>query len=190
MAQGAAAAAAAGAAAGVAALLAPRLARAFAGDLGDAPFIDAFGPVGTADDTATFVAALASGKPVRLRAATYRVRGPVRVRNPVVMLHGTPGLSRIEATGLETGPWFRIESDGLVDFQGIIWDGAGAATGNDVGMVSVLGTPETCAFRRCAIRRSTTPAGLLLSLNPEGADEPMLVLDEVQAGGNRSQAER
>jgi hypothetical protein len=37
----------------------------------DAPFIDAFGPVGGADDTATFNAALRSGKPFRLRGQAY-----------------------------------------------------------------------------------------------------------------------
>ena len=171
--------------AGLAALAVPaapqRPARAFSGDLADAPFIEAFGPVGTPDDTATFVAALNSGAPVRLRAATYRVRGPVRVRSPVVMMHGVPGLSRIVATGLDTGVWFRIESDGLVDFHGITWDGNGAATGNDVGAVAILGTPQTCGLRRCTIRRAINVAGLLLSHNLDGFDEPMLVLDEVQA---------
>ena len=57
--------------------VAPRPARAFAGDLTDAPFIDAFGPVGTADDTATFVAALNSGAPVRLRGGASLARGEV-----------------------------------------------------------------------------------------------------------------
>ncbi len=152
--------------------------------LADAPFIDAFGPVGTADDTATFNAALRSGEPFRLRARAYSLAGPVANGGAAVVMHGVPGATRLVCAGLASGTWFRLQTGRTIDIDGVTWDGGGARTGSDVGMVAIGGDPAACALRRCAFLRGSNPAGLLLSLAAGGPDNPLITLDAIEAAGN------
>ena len=154
------------------------------GTSGDMPFIDAFGPTGTADDTATFNAALRSGQPFRLRGRDYIVAGPVAKRGAAVVMHGVPGASRIVCKGLDTGAWFRLDTKLTIDIDGIIWDGNGAKTGSDAGFVTIAGEPATCALRRCGVLRGGNPAGLLISVAAAAPDHPLMRLDEIVAAGN------
>ncbi len=152
--------------------------------LTDAPFIDSFGPVGGADDTPTFAAALRSGAPFRLRPRSYRIAGPLIAQNVPVIIHGTPGATRLVGTGLATGIWFAINTNAVIDIDGITFDGNGAKTGSGVGMLVITGSPTSCSLRRCAVMRASNAAGLLISVATDGPDDPLLVLDQVEAGGN------
>ncbi len=150
----------------------------------DAPYIDSFGPVGGADDTATFNAALRSGKGFRLRATSYKVAGPVLAQNVAVHMHGVPGASRIVGTGLQAGSWFRIDTKEVIDISGVIWDGGGAHTGADAGMVSIVGAPAACTLRQCGVLRGSGPTGLLIAVAADGGEEALMVLDQIEAARN------
>ncbi len=149
----------------------------------DPPFIDDFGPVGAADDTATFNAALRSGKPFRLRGQNYRVAGPVSNNGAPVTVAGVPGRTRISCAGLASGTWFHLASKGDIDIDGVIWDGNGVRTGSDAGMVGISGEPPVLSIRRCGFLHATNPAGLVVSVNANGADSARGTIKDVEAAG-------
>lgn len=174
----------AGVAAGAAAL-GVRPAWALAPSAEAARPIESFGKVGGADDTATFEAAARSGEPFRLAGRSYRVAGPVRIHAGVFAMYGVPGVTRILCAGAGKGAWFQLDSTGVVDVEGVIWDGDGRAGADAPGMVVLSGAPRWLSLRRVGVMRSTGAAGLLLSLDAEGKAEPAaLDLREIEAGHN------
>jgi hypothetical protein len=150
----------------------------------DVPFIESFGPVGSADDTATFNVALRSGKPFRLHDRSYSLAGPLTNAGAPVSMHGVPGATRLVCKGLDTGNWFTLETKAATAIDGIIWDGSGAHTGKGVGMVTISGSPTAFALRRCAFVNAANPAALLVIMDQDGADMPLAAFEDIEASGN------
>lgn len=120
--------------------------------VGDALPVEAFGAVGdgNADDTAAFGRALASGRPIRLGACTYRVDGQWSVFMRGVLL-GTPGVSTIRRTQQSGGAWISVSGPSFVA-AGITFD-AGSVTGDSWGVLIGPACNETL-FENCTFANS------------------------------------
>jgi len=119
--------------------------------LADSVVVESFGARGdgATDDTAAFVAAVASGRPVRLGHATYVVNGQWTITQSGTVLLGTPGLSVLRRTSQAGGAWIAIQADGF-RAEGVVFDGNRAAVTQDSWGVQVGTQCMTSDFHRCA----------------------------------------
>lgn len=132
-----------------------RLADLFA----DSVAVESFGAHGdgVTDDTAAFVAAVASGRPVRLGHATYVVNGQWTIAQPGTVLIGTPGLSVLRRASQSGGAWIAIQAS---DFRadGVVFDANRAAVAQESWGVQVGTQCLTTDFHRCAFLNASGPA--------------------------------
>ena len=161
--------------------------RALSDWMADAAPVEAFGAVGdgVADDTAALDRAVASGKPVRLGARTYLVRGQWTVAVPAVLL-GVPGrtvLRRVEQAG--GGAWISVQGPSFAA-SGITFDAGGLP--HDTWGVLVT---EACAgsvFEGCAFtgaRGATLGSGLVVAARDGTAGQSAHRVVDCEAHGNR-----
>lgn len=131
-----------------------RLADLFA----DSVAIESFGAHGdgVTDDTAAFIAAVASGRPVRLGHATYVVNGQWTISQPGTVLLGTPGLSVLRRTSQSGGAWIAIQADGF-RADGVVFDANRAAVTRESWGVQVGAQCLASDFHRCAFLNASGP---------------------------------
>ena len=131
-----------------------RLADLFA----DSVAVESFGAHGdgVTDDTAAFVAAVASGRPVRLGHATYVVNGQWTITQPGTVLLGTPGLSVLRRASQSGGAWIAIQADGF-RAEGVVFDANNAAVTLESWGVQVGTQCLTSDFHRCAFLNASGP---------------------------------
>jgi hypothetical protein len=123
-----------------------RLADLFA----DSVAVESFGARGdgVSDDTAAMVAAVSSGHPVRLGAATYMISGQWTVSTPNVVLLGTPGLSILRRNRQSGGAWIAVQADGF-RADGVIFDANSASVGVESWGVQIGTQCTRTSFHRC-----------------------------------------
>ncbi len=131
-----------------------RLADLFA----DSVAVESFGAHGdgVTDDTAAFVAAAASGRPVRLGHATYVVNGQWTITQPGTVLLGTPGLSVLRRATQSGGAWIAIQANGF-RADGVVFDANRAAVTQESWGVQVGTQCLTSDFHRCAFLNASGP---------------------------------
>ncbi len=116
---------------------------------GDVLPVEAFGAVGdgTTDDSAALSRAVASGRPVRLGAKTYRVDGQWTAASSTVLL-GTPSLTVLQRVQQSSGAWINVTGPSFAAI-GITFD-AGRVTGDNwsvlVGPTCTQSLFENCTF--------------------------------------------
>ena len=115
------------------------------------------------DDTAAFIAAVASGRPVRLGHATYVVNGQWTITQPGTVLLGTPGLSVLRRASQSGGAWIAIQADGF-RAEGVVFDANNsvvtlASWGVQVGTQCLTSDFHRCAFLNAS--GSTLGCGLV-----------------------------
>jgi hypothetical protein len=141
--------------------------RSLADLLADAAPVEDFGAVGdgVTDVGAAFVAAVASGRPVRLGPKTYVVNGQWTITTAGVTLLGVPGrsvLKRASQTG--NGAWIAVQADQF-RAEGVIFDANRAAVSQESWGVLVTSQCTTSAFHRCAFLNAagaTLGSGLVI----------------------------
>ena len=125
--------------------------------MSDAAPVEAYGAIGdgVADDSAALIAAIASGRPVRLGASTYVVNGQFTIAQSTILL-GVPGQTVLRRQSQAGGAWISVQGPSFIA-QGIIFD-AGAMPGDSWG---VLVTPACTStlFDLCVFKAAT---GLVL----------------------------
>ena len=131
-----------------------RLADLFA----DSVAVESFGAHGDGmtDDTAAFIAAVASGRPVRLGHATYVVNGQWTISQPGTVLLGTPGLSVLQRASQNGGAWIAIEADGF-RADGVVFNANRAAVPLESWGVQVGTQCLTSDFHRCGFLNASGP---------------------------------
>ncbi len=134
--------------------------------LGAAVAVEAFGARGdgVSDDTAAFVRAVQSGRPLRLGPRTYVVNGQFTIARPGVTLLGVPGMTVLRRSSQAgNGAWIAVQAD---EFRadGIIFDANGPAVGVESWGVLVGSQCLRSEFLRCSFRNacgSTLGSGLV-----------------------------
>jgi hypothetical protein len=128
--------------------------------------IESFGAVGdgVTDDTAAFMAALASGLPLLLGGRTYIVNGVLSAAGPVAVVgvRGATFVRRLQASGV--GCWISFGGASCV-VSGVCFD-AGGLAGDDVPCVQVTGACLSAYFVGCAFLHcggATQGTGLVLT---------------------------
>ncbi len=131
-----------------------RLADLFA----DSVAVESFGAHGdgVTDDTAAFIAAVASGRPVRLGHATYVVNGQWTISQPGTALIGTPGLSVLRRNTQSGGAWIAIQADGF-RAEGVVFDANNSMVTLESWGVQVGPRCVTSDFHRCAFLNASGP---------------------------------
>ena len=122
------------------------------GDLAaDAIAVESFGAKGDGitDDTAAFVAAVTSGRPVRLASRTYVVNGQWTIAAPSAVLLGVPGQSVLKRNAQSGGAWISVQG-GSFSADGIIFDANGAQVTTDSWGLLVTPSCSQSNIRRCA----------------------------------------
>ena len=130
--------------------------RALADVLGDAVTVEAFGAHGdgVSDDTAAFVAAVASGQPIRLGAKTYVLNGQFTISRTGVTLIGVPGLTVLKrAAQTGNGAWISVQGDGF-RAEDVIFDANGSAVAVESWGVQVGSQCLRSDFHRCVFRNA------------------------------------
>jgi hypothetical protein len=124
----------------------------------DSVAVESFGAHGdgVTDDTAAFAAAVASGRPVRLRHATYVVNGQWTISQPGTVLLGTPGLSVLRRASQNGGAWIAIQADGF-RADGVVFDANNAVVTLESWGVQVGTQCMTSDFHRCAFLNASGP---------------------------------
>ena len=119
--------------------------------LADSAAVESFGARGdgVTDDTAAFVAAVQSGRPVRLSAATYMISGQWTITRPGTVLLGTPGLSVLRRAAQSGGAWIAIQADGF-RADGVVFDANQAGVPQESWGVTVAANCLAVEFHRCA----------------------------------------
>jgi hypothetical protein len=122
----------------------------------DALAVESFGAKGdgVTDDTVAFVAAIASGHPVRLAARTYIVNGQWTIATPNAVLLGVPGQSVLKRMSQAGGAWIAVQANGFAA-DGVIFDANRGQVGQDSWGV-LIGTACTQSdLHRCAFRNAS-----------------------------------
>ena len=130
------------------------LARTLAHYLADALSVESFGAMGdgATDDTAAFVAAAASGRPVRLDGRVYIVNGPLNLVGAAII--GVPGTSVIRRIELAPGgSWIQVSGASFYAF-GVTFD-AGNMASADMAAVSIAATCNASTLMSCSIIHAT-----------------------------------
>jgi hypothetical protein len=117
---------------------------------GDAVAPEAYGAVGDGltDDSAAFIAAIASGKPVRLGPKTYAIAGQWTIGTAHAVLLGTPGLSVLKRIAQTGGAFISIQADGFVA-DGVTFDANRAGVATEAWNVLVTAACHDAHFRAC-----------------------------------------
>ena len=126
------------------------LPRALADCLADALSVESFGAVGdgATDDTAAFVAAVASGKALRLDGRVYIVNGALSLTGTGAMI-GVAGSTIIRRLQLVPGnAWIQVGAPSFSAY-GITFD-AGALAGADIPAVAVATSSTAVSFSACS----------------------------------------
>jgi hypothetical protein len=133
-------------------------ARRLADLLSDSVAVESFGAQGdgTTDDTAAFIAAVASGQPVRLRSATYIVNGQWTINATGTTLIGTPGQSVLKRMSQAGGAWIAIQADRF-HADGIVFDANRAAVSRESWGVQVGTQCSVSDFHRCSFLNASGP---------------------------------
>jgi hypothetical protein len=133
--------------------------RRLAGQLADAVAIESFGAHGdgVTDDTSAFIAAVASGRPVRLGHATYVVNGQWTINQPNTVLLGTPGQSVLRRASQAGGAWISIQANGF-RADGVVFDANGAEVTQPSWGVQIGPQCMTTDFHRCAFLNANGPS--------------------------------
>jgi hypothetical protein len=161
--------------------------RSLADLLADAAPVEDFGAVGdgVTDDGAAFVAAVASGRPVRLGPKTYVVNGQWTIMAPGVTLIGVPGrsvLKRASQTG--NGAWIAVQADQF-RAEGVTFDANRAAVSQESWGVLVTSQCTTSGFHRCAFLNAagaTLGSGLVIQASDPAICEH--VVQDCEFAGN------
>ena len=115
----------------------------------DAITVESFGAVGdgVTDDTAAFVAAFASGRPIRLDGRIYAIAGTLTIAQSSALL-GVPGMTNLLRTNAGSGGgWISLTAANFSVF-GVAFDGGSLAATN--GAVFTVGSScEAATFRSC-----------------------------------------
>jgi parallel beta-helix repeat protein len=141
--------------------------RPIADYLGDALSIESFGAAGDGitDDTDAFIAALATGRPLRLDGRVYIVNGALNFAVTAAVL-GVPGSTVIRrATLVSPTSWISVTSPAF-QATGVIFD-AGALTGADMPAVAVGLACLSATFTACSFINAVGPtqgSGLSVSV--------------------------
>lgn len=116
----------------------------------DAVTPESFGAVGdgVTDDTAAFVNAAASGKPVRLGPKTYGISGQWTIANAGVVMIGVPGASTLRRIGQFGGAFIAVQADGFIA-DGIVFDANKAGVTAEAWNVLVSPAVRRVQFRNC-----------------------------------------
>lgn len=132
--------------------------RRLADQLADAVAIESFGALGdgVTDDTAAFMAAVASNRPVRLGHATYIVNGQWTITQAGTVLIGTPGLSVLRRTSQTGGSWISVQADGF-RADGVVFDANASAVTQESWGVQVAEVCLTSDFHCCAFLNASGP---------------------------------
>lgn len=137
------------------------LSRHLADQMADTLPIEAFGAVGdgVTDDTNALVAALSSGRPIRLASKTYIVNGQLTIIQPNATLIGVPGQSILRRRAQSTGSaWISIQATGF-RADGVIFDANKAAVTTDNWAIFVSAACLQSDWHRCQF---TNAAGATL----------------------------
>jgi hypothetical protein len=141
------------------------LARPLAEYFSDALSIESFGAVGdgVTDDTAAFVAAAASGRPLRLDARIYIVNGPLTLTGATAIV-GVPGSTILRRASLVVSPnWIDVSAGSLV-LDGVVFD-AGGLAGADMAAVTIGAACSAASIVRSGfINASGTTSGCGLAI--------------------------
>lgn len=119
---------------------------------------------GATDDTAAFVAAVASGRPVRLGHTTYVVNGQWTITQPGAVLLGAQGLSILRRASQSGGAWIAIQADGF-RADGVTFDANNSSVAVESWGVLVGTQCVSTNFHRCAFLNAsgrTLGCGLVL----------------------------
>ena len=125
------------------------ISRLLSASLADARSIESFGAVGdgVTDDTNAFIAAIASGRPIRLDGRTYVVNGPLNVIGTISVI-GVAAVSIIRRTRLvSSSNWISIASPSF-QAMGVIFD-AGEVAGADLAAVTITSSCTSATFVDC-----------------------------------------
>ena len=129
--------------------------RTLAEILSDGLSVEDFGAAGdgVTDDTQAFVAALASGRPLRLGGRIYVVNGPLDISAAAVItgIFNSSVITRRSITS--PAAWISITAP-EVSISGVIFDGASLA-GCDMPAVSVELTCLAAQFQDCAFKNAS-----------------------------------
>lgn len=154
--------------------------RSLADLVADAVTVEAFGACGdgVTDDTAAFVAAVESGRPLRLGPKTYIVNGQWTIARPNALLMGVAGKTLLRrGAQAGNGAWIAIQADGF-RAEGITFDANRAAVSQESWGVLVEPQCTTSDFHRCAFLNATgTTLGCGLVF---GASDPAMCLHVVR----------
>jgi hypothetical protein len=127
--------------------------------IGDAVAVESFGALGDGqtDDSAAFMAAAASGRPIRLGPRTYVVNGQFTIATPGVALLGTAGVSTLlRRTQTGGGGWISVQAPGFLA-EGIVFDAGGPAIASDTWGVLLTAACTEATLTRCVFRNSGGP---------------------------------
>lgn len=140
-------------------------ARSLGAHAADSIRIEDFGAVGngSTDDSAAFIAAIATMRPVRLGPKTYIVNGALALTNSAALtLLGIAGQTTIRRLTQGTGSaWITLTAP-VVHVEGVIFDANTSLTGS-VTAVSVSASCLRSTFHRCAFSNAIAGSGLLFN---------------------------
>ncbi len=116
---------------------------------------------GATDDSAAFIAAVATMRPIRLGPKTYIVDGALALSNASALtLIGIPGQTTLRRlTAGSASGWITLTAP-AVHIEGVIFDANASLTGS----VDAIVVPETClrsTFVRCAFTNAAYGSGLV-----------------------------
>ena len=137
--------------------------RRIADSFADALSVESFGAVGdgVTDDTLAFVAALGSGRPLRLDGRTYIVNGPLVITTPIAIV-GIVGQTVITRNTLtSTTTWVSITAS-TININGVKFD-AGGLGGADMPAVYLASSCSNAVLSSCTFTRAigvTSGSGL------------------------------
>ena len=132
----------------------------------DAVTVESFGAAGdgVTDDTAAFVAALASGRPLRLDGRTYIVNGPLQFTATQAII-GVAGCTVVKRNFLKSlSAWMTVETSSIW-MSGVQFD-AGDMAGGDLPAVAVAPACTAANFVECTFVNAKGPvsgSGLYVS---------------------------
>jgi parallel beta-helix repeat protein len=153
--------------------------RRVADQLADTLPIEAFGAVGDGitDDTASFVSALASNRPIRLASKTYAIAGQLTVSTANATLIGVPGQSIVKRIRQSSGSAFiAIQASGF-HAEGVSFDANRTAFTTDNWSVLVSPACLQSDWHRCSFLNaggSTLGSGLVILASDPSAGEHVI----------------